>query len=117
MFLYDLKAFDETAHIRCTGQSNAPILENLRYLESRGKKAEIRIPFVPECNGDQMEKIAAFLGTLSNITALRVLPYHNYAGTKYRALDIADTLPAELPTDDALRQAKNCFLTFGLRVL
>jgi pyruvate-formate lyase-activating enzyme len=32
IFLYDLKAFDADVHIRCTGQRNGPILENLRYL-------------------------------------------------------------------------------------
>lgn len=31
MFLYDIKAMDETVHIRCTGHANQPILENLRY--------------------------------------------------------------------------------------
>ena len=68
IFLYDLKAFDEACHIRCTGQSNALILENLRYLDSCGKKCEIRIPFVPGYNDDQMEKLAAFVKTLSNVT-------------------------------------------------
>ncbi len=110
IFLYDLKAFDEDVHIRCTGFSNKVILENLRCLDACGKKAEIRIPFVPGYNDDQMEKLAAFLKTLGNITAVRVLPYHNYAGSKYQALDIPDTLPHELPAKEAVAQIKTLFL-------
>ena len=106
VFLYDLKAFDEDVHIRCTGFSNSIILENLKYLDSLGKAAEIRIPFVPGWNDDQAEKLAAFLSTLTNITGVRVLPYHNYVGSKYQALDLPNTLPEELPTKEALAQAK-----------
>ena len=32
VFLYDIKAYDEDIHIRCTGVSNKQILENLKYL-------------------------------------------------------------------------------------
>lgn len=109
IFLYDLKAFDEDVHKRCTGQSNAPILKNLRYLASLGKKVEIRIPFVPGWNDDQAEKIAAFLKPLDNIAAVRVLPYHNYAGSKYQALDLPAGLPEHLPTPEALAQAQEVF--------
>ncbi|MBO5670856.1 MAG: glycyl-radical enzyme activating protein, partial [Clostridia bacterium] len=31
IFLYDVKAVDDAVHKRCTGRSNASILENLRY--------------------------------------------------------------------------------------
>lgn len=109
IFLYDLKAYDGDVHMRCTGCSNRQILDNLKYLDACGKKAEIRIPFVPGFNDDQIEKIAAFLSTLGNITAVRVLPYHNYAGAKYRALDIPNTLPKHLPQPQALEQARNRF--------
>ena len=107
VFLYDVKAFDEDVHIRCTGQSNKLILENLKYLDSLGKNIEIRIPYVPEYNSDQMEKIASLLSGLHNVTKIRVLPYHNYAGSKYEALHIENTLPARLPTDEELAAAQN----------
>ena len=106
LFLYDIKAFDEDVHIRCTGQSNRRILENLQYIDDRGKAIEIRIPYVPDYNDTQMEKIAAFLKTLKNIKAVKVLPYHNYAGSKYRALGMENTLPEKLPTEQQLRAAE-----------
>ena len=109
IFLYDLKAFDEETHIRCTGQSNALILENLRYLDSCGKKCEIRIPYVPGYNDDQMEKLAAFVKTLGNVTKVKVLAYHNYAGSKYESLGMENTLPTQLPTKEQVAAAQALF--------
>ena len=106
-FLYDLKAYDDEVHIKCTGQSNKIILENLLYLDSLGKNVEIRIPYVPEYNADQMEKIAVFLSGLKTITKIRILPYHNFAGSKYAALNMANTLPPILPTEEDIAKAKN----------
>ena len=107
VFLYDIKAYDEDVHIKCTGLSNKQILENLMYLDSIGKDIEIRIPYVPDYNDGQIEKIACFLAQLKNITKIRVLPYHNYAGSKYEALNMANTLPSRLPTDEEIQNAKN----------
>ena len=110
IFLYDIKAFDEDVHIRCTGKSNKQILENLAYLDSLGKAVEIRIPYVPGHNADQMAKIATFLKPFSHITGVKVLPYHNYANGKYAALGMENTLPAELPAEEQLRIAEKLFL-------
>jgi pyruvate formate lyase activating enzyme len=107
VFLYDVKAYDEDVHIKCTGVSNKQILENLIYLDSIGKDIEIRIPYVPDYNDGQIEKIARFLAPLKGITKIRVLPYHNYAGSKYEALNMANTLPGRLPTDEELEAARN----------
>ena len=97
LFLYDIKAIDEDVHLRCTGHSNKCILENLRYLQSCGKAVEIRVPYVPGFNDGQKEKILNFLKAFSNIVRIRILPYHNYAATKYKALGLADALPPTLP--------------------
>ena len=110
VFLYDIKAIEPHVHEACTGQRNEVILENLRYLDSLGKAIEIRIPYVPEHNSGQMEKIAAFLAKFSHITKVKVLPYHNYAGSKYAALDMENTLPPDLPTEEEVAVAQNLFL-------
>ena len=107
VFLYDIKAYDEDVHIKCTGVPNKQILENLIYLDSKGKDIEIRIPYVPDYNDGQIEKIACFLAQLKSITKIRVLPYHDYAGSKYEALNLANTLPNRLPTDEELEAARN----------
>ena len=107
VFLYDFKAYAPDVHKRCTGHTNELILENLRYIDSCGKKIEIRIPYVPEYNSGELEKIGEFLATLKNLTKVRVLPYHNYAGSKYDALEMENTLPAvELPSKEAIAEAE-----------
>ena len=85
-FLFDIKAIDEQTHIRCTGVSNAAILENIRYVDRLGKKIEIRYPFVPTMNDDEWEKIGKFIDTLQHVTIVRVLPFHNYGERKYHCL-------------------------------
>ena len=109
VFLYDIKAFDEDVHKRLTGASNAVILHNLRYLDSLGKAIEIRIPYVPECNADQLEKIAELLSGLKNIRKIRILPYHSYASHKYMALGMINTLPAVIPQDCEIKAVEKLF--------
>ena len=106
LFLYDIKAIDEDVHVRCTGKKNGVILDNLRYLDKQGKEIWVRVPFVPGCNDREILKIRAFLDTLSNVTKVELLPYHNLAGSKYAALGMPNTLPARLPTKEELQQAE-----------
>lgn len=106
IFLYDVKAIDEKVHIKCTGKSNKLIIKNLEYIDKCGKETEIRIPYVPDFNDNQIPKIAEFISKLKNITKVRVLPYHNYAGGKYSALDMKNTLPEKLPSNDDIKKAE-----------
>ncbi len=99
VFLYDLKAVDGGVHKKCTGADNALILDNLRYLDEKGCKIEIRIPYVPDYNDGEKEKMLSVLRELKNLVRVRVLPYHKYAGGKYDALGMENTLPEKTPTD------------------
>ena len=96
-------------HIKCTGRSNKLILENIKYIDTLGKAIEVRIPYVPEYNSDQIEKIKEFLAPLKNIKAVKILPYHNFAGSKYAALGMENTLPKILPTDSVIKNAESIF--------
>ena len=111
-FLYDIKAIDEDVHVRCTGRSNRLILDNLLYIDSQGVPIEIRIPFVPGYNDGEIDKIADFVRGLRHVRAVKILPYHDYADTKYKALGMEDTLPEVLPCDEeiALCESKFDFL-------
>lgn len=116
VFLYDIKAFDEEVHIKYTGVSNKIILDNLVYLDKCGKQIEIRIPFVPDCNADQMEKIAEFLTKIENVVKVRILPYHNYAGTKYKALGFENSLPERIPLREEIIQVENVMKKRGINI-
>ena len=108
-FLYDIKAIDEDVHIKCTGQSNKLILENLNYIDACGKTIQVRIPYVPGYNDDQIDKIAEFLKPFKHVKEVKVLPYHNYAEAKYNALGMENTLPKKLPTNEEIEAAQKKF--------
>lgn len=114
VFLYDLKAYDEAVHKKCTGQSNDLILENLKYLNEQGKKIEIRIPYVPDCNDGEIPKLAEFISGLKSVTRVKILPYHNYASGKYASLGMKCTLPERLPTDEEITAAKEAMHSYGI---
>ena len=115
--MYDVKAIDEDVHIKCTGISNKVILDNLRYLDSKGCAFEVRIPFVPGYNSEEICKIAEFLKDMKNLTKVRVLPYHNFAGSKYAALDMENTLPEIIPTEDEIQNALNILNRHGIKTM
>lgn len=105
-FLYDIKAMDEALHIKCTGQSNRQILDNIKYIDLHNKAIYVRIPYVPSFNDNQIGKIAEFLSTLKNVKQVELLPYHNYAGSKYAALGMENTLPEVLLCGEEIKKAQ-----------
>ena len=117
LFLYDVKAFDEEVHKRCTGVSNKIILDNLIYLDGIGAQIEIRIPLVPEYNTTEIEKIGGFLKDLKSVLGVRILPYHNYALTKYESLGMENTLPEKVPTEEEISAAEKALENLGIKVL
>ena len=109
IFLYDLKAFDEDVHIRLTGRSNDIILDNLLYLETLGKKVEIRIPYVPQFNAQEMDDLAHTLAKMTHITKVRILPYHAYAKSKYQALHMEEHMPEVIPSEEEMKAVRMRF--------
>ncbi len=116
-FLYDIKAIDEGVHKKCTGVSNKLILENLKKLDEKGAKIEARIPFVPGFNDKEIPEIGRFLTTLKNLKGVRVLKYHNMAGSKYSSLGIENKLPDNIPDDDEIKRAKEVMSDYGINVI
>ena len=117
IFLYDIKAFDEDVHIRCTGQSNRVILENLRYLDRVGAETEIRMPYVPGYNDGELESIADFLSGLSCVQKMRILPYHNYSGSKYASLAMSADFPPEIPDKTEIAAAVGYLRSRGIHAI
>lgn len=99
VFLYDIKAYDEDIHLKRTGVGNSIILDNLRYLDQKGAAIQIRIPYVPTMNDDQIKKIGRFLSTLQNIREIKILPYHALSRSKYDALGMTYAMP-DVPKPD-----------------
>ena len=106
IFLYDVKAADADVHIRCTGQSNGIIIENLKYIDSLDKSIEIRIPYVPGYNDGEMGKIGELLAPLKNLRGVRILPYHPYYEGKYAALGYLAPADIKVPAEESLAAAR-----------
>ena len=109
IFLYDLKAYHSETHQRATGVPNEIILQNLLYLNEIGKAVEIRIPYVPQFNAQEMDDIAKFLAPLTNITKVRILPYHSYAKSKYASLSMEESMPEVVPNDETMTIVRERF--------
>lgn len=87
LFLYDVKCFSEDLHKDGTGVSNRLILENLQRLSKNKAEIVVRIPVIPEFNGNdyEMQKIADYLKDL-RIKKVELLPYHAMGEHKWFAI-------------------------------
>lgn len=87
LFLYDVKLFDDEAHIKYTGCSNRMILENLKNLLGTDAEVCIRIPIIGGVNDsvEEMRRIKNFLAPYAPVT-IELLPYHRLGLHKYDAL-------------------------------
>lgn len=115
VFLYDIKAIDEAVHIKCTGHSNRVILDNLKYIDQCEKAIEVRIPYVPGLNSEEIRGIAHFLKDMKMLTKVRILPYHNYSGSKYESLGMDNCLPLIIPSTEEIQEAENIMIEYGIR--
>ncbi|QZO10906.1 glycyl-radical enzyme activating protein [Enterococcus raffinosus] len=88
----DIKLFDAEKHRQWTGHSNGLILRNIEKFtqEFPDCSVHIRIPVIPTVNMNQTEllKITKFVGELSAVEDLELLPYHRYGLQSYRQLGI-----------------------------
>ncbi len=120
LFLFDLKQMDPERHRRCTGVSNERILENLRRLSDTGKEIEIRMPLVPGFNDEEenLEAAGRFLAGLKPLRGVRILPYHSFGRSKYRAIGHPDTMPdVAPPSSEQLAHAADILRKHRIRVL
>lgn len=87
LFLIDFKHADTHEHKKLTGAGNERICRNLLFLAGKKAPVEIRIPFVPPFNSsrENLVKTGEFLAKTAPRKVV-LLPYHDYAGGKYRAI-------------------------------
>ena len=118
LFLYDIKFIDVNKHIQYTGKPNEVILNNLTYIIGRGKRVEIRIPLIPTINDDQIDPIGGFLAALGFTGKVKLLPYHDFAASKYEALEMENTLPAvRTPDNGQIADAVARLKLYGLQAV
>ena len=79
LFLLDIKCINDDICKDLTGMSNKLELEFARYLSNINKDVWIRQVLVPGYTDNKKDLLALkdFLGTLSNIKKIDILPYHD----------------------------------------
>ena len=99
LVMLDIKHIDPEGHKDLTGHDNAGILAFAKYLDEKDIPVWIRHVVVPGITDDPklLVRLGQFLGTLNNVKALDVLPYHIMGVSKYKELDLSYPLEGVEP--------------------
>ena len=90
LVMLDIKHIDGDEHRELTGMPNGGVLAFAKYLERKNVPLWIRHVLVPGITDDEgaLARLGTFIGGLSNLKALDVLPYHTMGRVKYEQLGI-----------------------------
>lgn len=113
LIMLDIKHIDEEEHKKLTKHSGKNILEFARYTEEKNIPLWIRHVVVPHITDKEeyLYKLGQFIGSLSNVEALDVLPYHDMGKAKYKSLGMEYPLEDTPPLDkEAVVEAKQIIL-------
>ena len=107
LVMLDIKHIDPIKHKKLTAQENKGILAFTKYLEEKEVPLWIRHVVVPGISDDpdDLRNLGRFIGSLKNLKALDVLPYHTMGVNKYKELGMEyplegiEALPKEKATE------------------
>ena len=90
LVMLDIKHIDPKEHQILCSQPQEPVLAFASWLEEKGIPVWIRHVVVPGITDrpEYLTRLGHYLGTLKNIRALDVLPYHDMGKAKYKKLGI-----------------------------
>lgn len=107
LVMLDIKHIDSEKHTALTGHGNADILSFAKYLEEKRIPLWIRHIIVEGITDspDDLVRLGEFIGTLGNLKALDVLPYHTMGVDKYKEMGIPYPLEhvKALPLSEAVK--------------
>jgi pyruvate formate lyase activating enzyme len=116
LVMLDIKHIDPEAHKDLTGHDNAGILAFAEYLDEKGVAVWVRHVVVPGITDQEgpLTRLGQFLGTINNVKALDVLPYHVMGVSKYKELGIPYPLEGVEPAtrDQALAARQTILLAY-----
>lgn len=103
LIMLDIKHIHPDEHIKLTGQKQDNIINFARYTAEKNIPIWIRHVVVPNItdNEEHLYNLGRFIGTLRNVKALDVLPYHNMGVAKYKELGMEYPLKDTQPMDNA----------------
>jgi len=99
LVIWDVKALENDAYHKMTGQDINVSLDFLKYCQDNGVKMWIRQVIVPGINDNvsYINNLKEFIKPLKNILKVELLPYHLLGVSKYKQLGIPyrlDGVPA-----------------------
>ena len=117
LVMLDIKHIDPEKHKELTAHSNDGILAFAKYLDEKKVPVWIRHVVVPGLTDDDtyLYKLGYFIGGLSNLKALDVLPYHDMAKVKYENLGMDYKLKDVAPLEPSKAVEKKAVILEGLK--
>ena len=117
LVMLDIKHIDPDKHMDLTGQPNEGILAFAQYLDRKQVPVWIRHVVVPGITDDDtyLYKLGYFIGGLSNLKALDVLPYHDMGKSKYESLGMEYKLKGVPPMDKKVAILKKKEILRGIK--
>ncbi|HAM44242.1 MAG TPA: pyruvate formate lyase-activating protein [Propionibacteriaceae bacterium] len=118
LVLLDVKAGDEPTYHRVTGRRLAPTVEFGRRVAATGVELWVRFVLVPGLTDAPatIKAVADYAASLSTLTRVEVLPFHQLGRDKWAELgldyELATTVP---PTAEQVAQARAIFTARGLK--
>lgn len=117
LVMLDIKHIDPDSHVTLTGQKLSPILAFARYLDEKNIPVWIRHVVVPGLTykQDLLYRLGRFIGTLHNVKALDILPYHDMGKIKYKNLGIPYPLEKVKPLGKEEARAARRIVISGIQ--
>ena len=117
LVMLDIKHIDSEKHKWLTSQPNDGILAFAKYLDEKQVPVWIRHVVVPGITDDEkyLYDLGYFIGGLSNLKALDVLPYHTMGKVKYEKLGMDYRLKDVPPMDKSAAIEKKEIILDGVR--
>ena len=117
LVMLDVKHIDLGKHKILTGHSNERVLAFAKYLEAKGVDLWARHVVVEGYTDgeDELYRLGLFLGSLKNLKALDVLPYHTLGVKKYEELGIPYPLDGVAPTSGEKKNEAKEHILRGIR--
>ena len=111
LVMLDIKHIDPEKHKKLTGHDNKAVLGFAKFLEKNNIPVWVRHIIVEGITDEKSDlvRLGEFIGSLNNLHALDVLPYHTMGVNKYKELNIdypLEGLPA-LPLEKAVLAKKH----------
>ncbi len=89
LVLFDIKETNAENHLKYTGVTPQPIIENLKYINQAEVPFIIRLPLIPGLNDRQehMIKVKELVKNSEQCKGIEIMPYHTLGEYKYKQLD------------------------------